>query len=515
MLLLLFVTYISAQTFDLGEGRKATLDQAGNYKVTWNQKTDNGGTVVGTFTGIIKDGKRNGSWVGRITYTNFYMTNGNALSGSTTITRNYTDGKVNGAYTYNHNTNVKTCKYDIFNKRWVYGQPQAFQESVTGGFKDGQPHGNFNCSRSTFSEKITMSFDTGVPSGNWSIQNQGITTIGFKNGLVIQNKFMDANGSGEELVYASTEDIESLPNRQTVLVTDAIPYFTHYLQGGEFTNWFDQYPKNSSEEDFSKISWILVDYDNHLQLIGNVTQAQKDALENRKRQAKENVEKAKKEARRLKAMELVKDFPHYRGNELYDRKYYELLYWEKMVKENPGIKEYADVNNKIAAGISTLMDKEKIISAKNKIDSEINTLANTYYLNDLSKQEIIDIWRKQGTYGFKDLLYTHVKKYITNAVNESTITNDDIVAYMLYKNHIVYYTNAITIKDKKLIVTKDEIIKFKINMLVSHVIDNKKSIDSFKYNDYVYGNYSYNGPMNDYAKYKSFMKFLYKIKTAL
>lgn len=262
--LLYCATQVAAQTFDLGEGRKATLDQAGNYKVTWNQKTDNGGTVVGTFTGVIKDGKRNGTWVGRITYTNFYMTNGNAKSGTETITRGYTDGKVNGAYTYNNNTNTKTCSYNYQTKSWRYGQPQSFIESVSGNFKDGQPHGKFIVSRNKPFEKITMSFDSGKPSGDWVWQNTANTTFGFKGDYLVRNSYTEHGGYKEVLSYKENEVMESLPNQDVALLTNVIPYFEYYMQGGKFASWFDKYPPKSSDDDFSKISYKIADFSNHI-----------------------------------------------------------------------------------------------------------------------------------------------------------------------------------------------------------------------------------------------------------
>ena len=230
MLLLLLATTISAQTFDLGEGRKATLDQAGNYRLTWNQKSQNGGSVSGTFSGKLKDGKRDGVWKGSFTYQLFSSNEGLFKSGTINFTRTYTNGVPNGAYSYNSTLKVCSGSYNYLSKQWKYGPFESFTEKITGSFKNGHADGQWFASQQQPYEKITMQFDNGKAIGTWTISEKTSQTLGFKNGYLVQQKEMRSDGWGTELSYTPDENLEELPNQKTVKVADFLAYGDYYMK---------------------------------------------------------------------------------------------------------------------------------------------------------------------------------------------------------------------------------------------------------------------------------------------
>ena len=93
---------ISAQTIDHGDG-VVSVQNGNSYKLTRNQKSKNGGSVTMTFSGMLKNGKRNGVWKLTATYNNYGGGNGYFFTGTSTMTRTYSEGVLNGTYTLNQN----------------------------------------------------------------------------------------------------------------------------------------------------------------------------------------------------------------------------------------------------------------------------------------------------------------------------------------------------------------------------------------------------------------------------
>ena len=281
MFLLLLATSISAQTFDLGQGRKATLDQVGNYRLTWNQKSQNGGSVSGTFSGRLKDGKRDGIWKGSFTYQLFSSNEETFSSGTINFTRTYSNGVPNGAYSYNSTLKVCSGSYNYLSKQWKYGPFESYAEQITGSFKNGYADGKWYAYQQQPYEKITMQFDNGKAVGTWTITEKTSQTLGFRNGYLVQQKEMLPEGWGTELFYTPDEKIEELPNQKTVKVSDFLAYGDYYMKGADFDRWWRLYPENSSNEDYTAY-YILADYENHLKYIGNLPDWKKEEIERNK-----------------------------------------------------------------------------------------------------------------------------------------------------------------------------------------------------------------------------------------
>lgn len=144
LLLLLTQTIIcAAQTFDLGNGRKATITP-NSYKLTVNRKSPNGGTLIGTWGGPLKNGKRDGVWKLSIQCNNYIEgEDSKSVTGVVTKTRTYARGFTQGTYVYNSKCTYRPWRWNPYKDRWEYGQPKTEEESVSGSFKNGKAHGKW------------------------------------------------------------------------------------------------------------------------------------------------------------------------------------------------------------------------------------------------------------------------------------------------------------------------------------------------------------------------------------
>lgn len=471
MLLLLLATSISAQTFDLGEGRKATLDQAGNYRLAWNQKSQNGGSVSGTFSGKLKDGKRDGIWKGSFTYQLFSSNDGLFKSGAINFTRTYSNGIPNGAYSYNSTLKVCNGSFDYLSKQWKYGKFENFAEQITGSFKNGHADGKWYAYQQQPFEKITMQFEGGKAVGTWTITEKVSQTLGFKNGYLVQQKETRSDGWGTELSYTPDEKLEELPNQDTVKVSNFLVYGDYYMKGAGFDKWWRLYPENSSNEDYTAY-YILADYDNHLSLWGNVPDWKKEEIERNK--TSKIVETKKIEDQQYAALiqdsidaylstipEEKRKFAHYLGN----KKYYTCKFMREFNKRHPEYKEFASTRfneqwaiNKTKNILSTYDDFQYDLELKYYNERVAKILAEAKAKHVLgSDEEILN--KAYNLYPNQDkwekLLHESHSKYL---YDQTEVTEKDICAYLCYKYvmyDIKYDTFKITAKDASEVTMED------------------------------------------------------------
>lgn len=461
MLLLLLATIISAQTFDLGEGRRATLDQAGNYRLTWNQKSQNGGSVSGTFSGKLKDGKRDGVWKGSFTYQLFSSNEGLFKSGTINFTRTYTNGVPNGAYSYNSTLKVCSGSYNYLSKQWKYGSFESFTEKITGSFKNGHADGQWFASQQQPYEKITMQFDNGKAIGTWTISEKTSQTLGFKNGYLVQQKEMQSDGWGTELSYAPEENLEKLPNQKTVKVADFLAYGDYYMKGAEFDSWWRLYPENSSNEDYTAY-YILADYDNHLKYIGNVPEWKKEEIERNK--VSKVVDEIKLKDQQyaaiiqdsLKAfLETVPLSKREFAESIGCKNYYSCLFINEFSKRHPEYKEFAFTQFNEQWSIyktgDLLRKADYYAQEKENYDNKIFKIieeAKKNHVSGTDEQILEEAYKKyiNRDEWFKYLHESNNKYQYDNVA----ITEEDICAYLCYKFVVFdaqYKTFKITAKD--------------------------------------------------------------------
>lgn len=446
MLLLLLATGISAQTFDLGEGRKATLDQAGNYRLAWNQKSQNGGSVSGTFSGKLKDGKRDGIWKGSFTYQLFSSNDGLFKSGAINFTRTYSNGIPNGAYSYNSTLKVCNGSFDYLSKQWKYGKFENFAEQITGSFKNGHADGKWYAYQQQPFEKITMQFEGGKAVGTWTITEKVSQTLGFKNGYLVQQKETRSDGWGTELSYTPDEKLEELPNQDTVKVSNFLAYGDYYMKGAGFDKWWRLYPENSSNEDYTAY-YILADYDNHLSLWGNVPDYQREIFENGKKSREKDAADKKwgnipdscaiyiSEAQHDFWYDAVPDFVEYYYCSLLDEKYPELKNYEfgygSQYKNNGGVQEYKKILNRDVNVLNSKWEQFMNELRKQLDDYNMTDEEKTKYLipQNITKETIFE----DGTFSNAKLHYKVNIEKLKDRMNTpvSTELTEEDIAYFI------------------------------------------------------------------------------------
>lgn len=460
MLLLLMVTSITAQTFDLGEGKTAVIN-GDSYKMTWNNKSINGGTVRGTLSGNLKDGKRNGLWRVTLTYNKFGSDQQNFATGTINISRTYSNGLPNGSYSYI--STLTWCKgsQNWQTKQWHYGASESAAENITGSFTNGKANGKWSISSQRFKEKITMQYDNGKAIGEWTIADNMAQTWGFKDGYLVKSKEMNADGWGTELSYSPEEILEQLPNQDTVKVINAIPYSEYYMKGAMFADWFRQYPNGSSDDDITAY-YILADYDNHLKYIGNIPDWKKDEIERKK--TSKIVEAKKIEDQQyatliqdsLKAyLETIalnkRNFAKIIGND----NLYACQFMSEFIKRHPKYKEFAFTRFNEQWSINKTRDLLRMYTEIHTYDQELR------YYNERVTKILAEVKAKQVPGSDEEILnkaydlYSDKAKwsrllnesYSTYLYENTEVTENDICAYLCYK-YVIY---DITFKKYKVI----------------------------------------------------------------
>ena len=337
----LAIAETNAQTVtqDMGNNVKVTYDQSltGPYKMTWSMKSRNGGSVTKTWGGQLQNGKRTGLWKGSATYTNFEMSEGLFWQGTSTIVRNYSNGKPSGPYSVTENSKCRNGHHNLILGVWEYGQWQDQSIKITGTFKDGIPIGSWSIINQKPKETITFTLtQNGLPDGVYSWNG---STRKFKNGYLIEETDMKEPTWGIKLRYTPEEIAAFTPEqaeKQPFIISN---YAEWYLIGAQWEDEVVNYPQNSAEEPKTTGEYMVIDYESHKQFIGNPPEW---AVEERKR----NIESAAREKEDAKwgsipdscetyIMAAYKDF-FYNASP----RYIEYVYCSKLETKYPGLKDH-------------------------------------------------------------------------------------------------------------------------------------------------------------------------------
>ncbi len=253
---------VSAQTIHHGQG-VVSVQNGDRYKLTRNLKSDNGGSVSMTFTGLLKNGKRDGVWKLTSTYNNYGGGNGYYFTGTATMTRTYSEGILNGPYTLSQKIKQRTGAYNPFKGGWVYGPVEDGSEHVSGSFKNGKPTGKWVVNGPLL--KCTFELSNGTPIGEVNVTKTamgGGIKARFRDGYLVFWKPLTNEAYVEGLSWDESEDLKSLPDQNNCNLLEDFTFLEDYMRGSDFQKWIYGYPKGSSEEKFS-IPYKIADKESH------------------------------------------------------------------------------------------------------------------------------------------------------------------------------------------------------------------------------------------------------------
>ena len=316
LLLLLTQTIIcAAQTFDLGNGRKATITP-NSYKLTVNRKSPNGGTLIGTWGGPLKNGKRDGVWKLSIQCNNYIEgEDSKSVTGVVTKTRTYARGFTQGTYVYNSKCTYRPWRWNPYKDRWEYGQPKTEEESVSGSFKNGKAHGKWVIKSTRNNSGGIFYFDEGWAANQWTIEHEDKHfEMEFRNHYLTRTKEIEASHPTWGYGYKWEEaDLTALPKQEKIKALSDfnlypyIPFYLYHYISGSYTisdmehnllAWDSL--KDASEED-NQVYYMqagLDDYNSdiyyHRYIWGNAPEEIKAGCA--KREAKFEADQAKKKA---------------------------------------------------------------------------------------------------------------------------------------------------------------------------------------------------------------------------
>lgn len=176
------------ETFKRGDGITVTVTPT-HYKLALSQKSRNGGTAQGSFSGPMKNGKRNGTWTANITFNKFIPDDSkSAKTGTITMVRNYRDGVLHGSYNYSQKLTFRDVVY--ISSGWKYSDKTTSDNiSVKGAFDAGRFDGEWQCDGD----------DLLLPS----------ITSRYKKGVLEYDRFKDY-GLVDETIYRDSIDIRSV-----------------------------------------------------------------------------------------------------------------------------------------------------------------------------------------------------------------------------------------------------------------------------------------------------------------
>lgn len=185
------------ETFNLGDGMTAIVTP-NHYKLTWSQTSRNGGTVRGSMSGELKNGKRNGTWTANITYNKFLPDGAKSVrTGTISMARSYQNGVLHGSYTYDQKLDFREIIYT--RDGWRYStQVSPDNMSVKGAFDNGLFDGAWECRGD---EKLLPSFSArfnkGVPEYIKEKEGGRIVETTFTDSIPTRYVTTSSNGSIE------------------------------------------------------------------------------------------------------------------------------------------------------------------------------------------------------------------------------------------------------------------------------------------------------------------------------
>lgn len=257
-----------SQTVDHGGGIVST-QSGNNYKVTKKDTSQNGGTMTLSFGGVLKDGKRDGVWKLNASYNNYGGANGYYYTGTSTMTRTYKDGILQGPYSLIQNIKHRTGSYNRLRGVWVYGPFEDGSENISGNFVNGKPTGKWNVKGTMLVCSFTL--DNGVPVGDAVVSKLpmgGGLNISFRDGYLTKWEPVSGNGWSKGYQWAPNEDLTVLSDQKECDLLLDLNFLSEYMCGSDFYTWIKNYPQNGSEEDFA-IPYKTADKQSHERFFGN------------------------------------------------------------------------------------------------------------------------------------------------------------------------------------------------------------------------------------------------------
>jgi hypothetical protein len=191
-------------------------------------------------TGNYKNNLKNGTWIVKLIYTDFYS-DGKYLNGSDVTTANYTDGLLNGAFSYVSTSTTRKKVYNSAKRAFEFGLPTLPKvEKIVAKFrKDNdkiEPNktgnvlvGNFvyNISdpniNSSFSVNAKLD-SLGFFIGKYTINDtQTEKILEFTNGSILTRTINRNLQSGEAKVIKQADDYETDINNKFLLFSKNSP----------------------------------------------------------------------------------------------------------------------------------------------------------------------------------------------------------------------------------------------------------------------------------------------------
>lgn len=438
------ISIYSQQTQDLGNGMKVTFNidsdglLNGPYTVKINHKSSNGGTSIGSLTGKMLNGKKDGAWVGSIQYQNYGIQEDWFIQGQVNLVRTYSHGMLNGEYIYKNKTQGRKGSYNYFTNTWGYRDWTDESEECSAYFENGLPT-EIKVNRNKPFTDIEMYFKDGLPNGKWKMNDiNENTSLILNNGFVTYGKsFYFKDNWGTEVKYTPEEidKFETTENVQKVDVTRFVDYTCFH--GGYFKNILMNISSGSTER-LEPIYYKLVDYKLHENLIGDIPDWKISSIESDKKYL---IKKQKEEEAQVfiskyasEFNEKYKDYHNFFNLINGSKDYYEMQFY----KDNPQVQELAKYDNRIDQiryWIENEEDVEKMyrdnlqyyIEMVRKYDPEISDNDALEYIISHAKFE------SSGRL-LLDLSYYHeIERTKLQELARSPLTETDIRMYLYAK----------------------------------------------------------------------------------
>lgn len=299
------------ETFNYGDGITVTVTPS-NYKLVLSQKSRNGGTAQGSFSGPMKDGKRNGTWSANITYQNYIPDNeGYTKTGTITMLRNYRVGVLHGSYVYNQKLSFRDCVHT--SSGWVLSAKATTDNlSVKGAFDDGLLDGDWVCKGDEMLlPSYTARFKKGVPEYEKNKINGKVDETIYTDSLITKDLTIFSNGTIEGWQVSldavmNTMKGEKVENKYGLTKNDDNPLYgfqyefnlSEFIVPRRMAEWLLYMPSNSSAETAKKVFYKFDN--NHFE---NISYIGDDDF----RARMENETKRKKESARKDSLQKIND----------------------------------------------------------------------------------------------------------------------------------------------------------------------------------------------------------------
>ncbi|MDE5997376.1 MAG: hypothetical protein K2G77_04095 [Muribaculaceae bacterium] len=296
------------ETFKLGDGITATVTPT-HYKLVLSQKSRNGGTAQGSFSGPMKNGKRNGTWIANITFNNFIPDDSkSAKTGTITMVRNYRDGVLHGSYNYSQKLTFRNVVFT--SSGWKYSAETTSDNiSVKGAFDDGSLDGEWLCEGDgILLPSTTARYKRGVLEYD-KVKDYGrVYETSYRDSIAIRVVTTYSNGIIEGWELSPDADLKSMrgvrtEGRSGLTKEDDNPLygfqyegsFSKYVVPERMAEWLLYMPTGSSDETAKYVYYNLhcedEDLINYFGSEEYVKQKKEDIIKKKEKERRNSLEK--------------------------------------------------------------------------------------------------------------------------------------------------------------------------------------------------------------------------------